>query len=240
MSIDIFIRSYPHDYEFLNYCLHSIKKFVTNYRYINICVREKDYDKLLQYVDVSSCKLHKCHDFQDHEDYCGQQIIKMCADIYTDADYICYIDSDCILKEQIDLKEYYFENGKIILLKDKWEDVGNGIVWKNCLKELNLLTGYEFMRRLPQIYPRDFLKKLRKYIEDTTHKDFITTALDIHKKYGFSEFNIMGSYLYLHENENMIFEIGKEYKKPPKNAQFWSHDDKEKIISEMKKILDIN
>ena len=41
MSIDIFIRTYPKDFFILNYCLKSIRKFVSGHRNIIINIRKR-------------------------------------------------------------------------------------------------------------------------------------------------------------------------------------------------------
>src|SRR5438132_7950295 len=39
-------------------------------------------------------RLEFCPDYRD--DYLGQQATKLSADTFTDADFICHVDSDCI------------------------------------------------------------------------------------------------------------------------------------------------
>lgn len=237
MSIDIFIRTYPKDFTLLYYCLISIKKYIKGYRNIIICIREKDYNNLIHNIDLNGIKVVKEHDFANNIDYIGQQISKLQADIWSDADYFCYVDSDCIFTRESHLNEYYFKNNKIIILKDEWCNVGDAKCWLPGLKNLDLLTDYEFMRRLPQIYPSSILPKIRELIVQKTCKDFINGCIYIHQKFKFSEFNIMGSYLFLYESEKCNFINSKDYKEENIIKQFWSHSDLKTIIPEIKRIL---
>jgi hypothetical protein len=155
----------------------------------------------------------------------------MSADCFSDADYICYTDSDTIYSGEFDLKEEFIDNSnKINLFVDTWNNVGDANCWKICLINLGLLTEYEFMRRLPIIMPSFVLKEIRKAIEIKTNKDFITGCLDLFKKGGISEFNIMSSYFYIkYNNKCNIIHINQANKLPI--IQLWSHNDKTKLLN---------
>ena len=238
MSIDIFIRTYPKDFFLLNYCLQSIRKFVTGYRNIIINIRQKNYNELMSNVNTAGCIIVQSHDFDDKIDYCGQQICKIYADIWSDATYFYYVDSDCIFYNNFNIQEKYFDSNKnIVLFKDYWHNIPDTFIWQGCLKKLDLLTEFEFMRRLPQLYPSRFLKPLRIYIEQKIGKDYINSCLTIYKECGFSEFNIMGSYLYLHDPSEMnICFYNPDLNQIPVR-QFWSHEKKDVLINEINKLL---
>ena len=238
MVIDIFIRTYPKDYHLLQYCLYSIKKNVKGYRDIIICVREKDYDSLVNTINTSGCKIIQCHNFQDEIDYCGQQISKINADKSSDSDYILYIDSDCIVYDIFDIQKDLFDsNGKMFLLKDDWSDVGQAICWQSCLKALDILTPYELMRRIPFIIPTRILKPVRELIELKKQKPFIDGCIDLYKSgVGLSEFNIMGSYMYLYDNTDVNISYSINVPKIPVR-QLWSHTNKTEIHNEIKTLL---
>ena len=241
MIIDIFIRTYPKDYHLLQYCLYSIKKNVKGYRDIIICVREKDYDSLVNTINTSGCKIIQCHNFQDEIDYCGQQISKINADKSSDSDYILYIDSDCIVYDIFDIQKDLFDsNGKMFFLKDKWDDIPKSAsCWKPCLEALDILTQYEFMRRIPFIVPTRILKPVRELIELKTQKEFADGCLYIYNKLQFSEFNIMGSYMYLNDNTDINFVYSKDAPKVPLK-QLWSHTNKIHMYNEIKQLLKFN
>ena len=238
MYIDIFIRTYPKDFFLLNYCLQSIRKFVSGYRNIILNVRNKNYNELMSVVNTDGCIIVQSHDFDDKIDYCGQQICKIYADIWSDATYFYYVDSDCIFYNNFNIQEKYFDSNKnIILFKEHWHKIPDTFKWQGCLKKLGLLTEFEFMRRLPQLYPARVLKPLRTYIEQKIGKDYINSCLTIYKTCGFSEFNIIGSYIYLHDsNEMNICFYDPELNQIPVK-QFWSHEKRDVLIDEINKLL---
>ena len=234
MSVDIFIRTYQHDFFLLDYSLKSIKKYVSGYNNVIICVREKEYDLLFKEVNITTEKVFKTHDFPDEIDYCGQQICKLLADCFSDAEYILYVDSDTIFYNFINVN-IFFENDNAVILKDYWKDVGEAKCWQKCLIKLDLLTEYELMRTVPYIYPRHLLSEIRDHISSKTGLDFLNGCLQIYKKCGFSEFNIMGSYA-LKNNKNISFVFSKE-KNYNFKKQFWSHTPKNELINQIKNII---
>ena len=239
-TIDIFIRTYPKDFFLLNYCLHSIRKFVTGYRNIIINVRSKNYNELVKWIDLTGCTVIQSHDFDDKIDYCGQQICKLIAYIWSDAEYFYYIDSDCIFYNNLNIQEKYFNNeGKVILFKEYWNNVQDAKKWQKCLQRLNILTEFETMRRLPQVYPADVLPKIREHIEKTIGLDIINSCLTVYKECGFSEFNIIGSYIYLYDQSksNLYFYDPSLNEIPSK--QFWSHENHSVLKAEIEKLLNI-
>lgn len=239
IKIDIFIRSYPKDFEILKYCLISIRKNIKDYNDIFICVRNKDYEALKREINTEGCIVVQDHDYPDDIDYLGQQLSKINADIWSNADYILFMDSDCICYNTTYLKDSFFSNEKLIILKDYWKDVGQATCWKKCLNDLKILTEFEFMRRLPQIYPRNVLPKIRQLITNKTSKDFINGSIQIYKKSMFSEFNIIGSYMYLYDNKNIDFLFSKNFNNKINMKQLWSHTKKDELIREAISLLNI-
>ncbi len=238
--IDIFIRTYYKDFDILFYCLYSIKKYCKNYRDIIICIKEKDYNLFSKRFDLEGLKIIKEHNYDNKIDYVGQQISKLYADIWSDAEYFYYVDSDCIFYKEVDIIESYFNDRKPIIWKDYWKDSGPAICWQPCLKYLDLNTEFEFMRRLPQVYPSKCLKDIRRYIEEKTGKDFINGCIFIFEKYKFSEFNIMGSFIYNFDPEIVNFIFSKENNKTIYAKQFWSGENPKKLISDIKNLLKIS
>ena len=92
MNVDIFIRTYEKDLEWLKYALKSIHLHVTGYRNIVITIPNASL--------LSGCSVEKVIQVKDLKDgYLGQQLTKMTANLYTDADAIVFWDSDVIACE---------------------------------------------------------------------------------------------------------------------------------------------
>lgn len=223
--VDIFIRTFYKDFEILDKCLYTIKKYVKGYRDIIVCVKQREQQLLTKSINTDGVKIVVDANYPDNVDYCGQQICKMNADFYTDADYVLYLDSDCEFCPGFDIEKTMFDDtdtGKILIIKDYWASVGDANVWKGCLNEVKLLTEFEFMRRLPLIYPTSILVNLREYIKDKIGKDFINSCFHIYSKCKLSEFNIMYSFLYLHHPDKMTTKFSKDAASLP-FVQHWSH-----------------
>ena len=254
-NIDIFIRTYTKDFDILQYCLYSIEKYVKGYKNIIITVKENEYALLQNAIDITKYKIFTTPNYTslysnyNNIDYLGQQLDKLSADLYSDADYILYVDCDIIFHNNINLNEVCFdENNKVILFRTLWKNVGDANRWRKCLIELNLLNNYEYMRRLPQLFPIKYLKDIRNYIEFKTNKTFINACVDFYIKCGFSEFNIIGSYIHKYHNTEMHLcnteeEDNNKYiynYKLPCVTQLWSHTEKKKLLQSIKELLQIS
>jgi hypothetical protein len=253
MIIDIFIRSYQKEFALLEYSLISALKYVTGFRKIILCVREKDYQPLIRFLQIKNfylsnkekIKIVKSLNYPDHLDYCGQQISKLNSDYFTDAEYILYVDSDCVFYESFDIqKEMLDENQKIILLIEKWENLPDNFhVWKTFLEKVGLSSPYEFMRRFPFLYPSSILKKVRDYIVNRYSMNFQNACLTIYNNRtdNFSEFNLLGAYAYLHDPEKYCFLFQNDSSSnnvPLKQIQnYYFNHDVQLQMQEMKKIL---
>jgi hypothetical protein len=188
--------------------------------------------------------------FNDNMDYFGQQITKLYADVYTNSEYIMFLDSDCVFYDNFDIqKEMFDQDEKVILLIDKWENLPKMYdVWKTFLQVCDFKTEFEFMRRVPLIYPSKIFKNLRDYISAKYKIKFTEACLQIYNstniylphKY-FSEFNLLGAYSYIYEPT--CFNFMKQNEAPPipiKQVQHYDFDyNVKKQLQEMKKILKI-
>jgi hypothetical protein len=113
MIIDIFIRTYKRDFPLLKCTLYSILKYVTSFRSIIITVRNKEYIELINTLKIEQffinnsdkIKIIPVPNFNDNMDYFGQQITKLYADFYTNAEYIMFVDSDCVFYDNFDIQK---------------------------------------------------------------------------------------------------------------------------------------
>ena len=230
MTTDIFIRTYEKDIPWFNYCLKSIAKFATGFRKVIVCIPEGQQHLLshLTSEKVVTCPVYK-------NDYNGQQITKLSAWTYTDADYILFIDSDCIFNEDV-CPEDYIIDGKPILIKENFERLKENEGCYARKKTLSELFGFdvefEYMRRNGLFYRRDTLKNL-----------FI--RLPITEDNVISEFNVIGIYCDKYEHDKYtILEAGVDKIPDNKVRQFWSwgglsDDIKSELEYSTETILDI-
>lgn len=235
-NLDIFIKSYHKDFEWLSFCLSSIDKFLDGFQKIIIAIPNSDKD----FWTIDTKKFPKIHNsiryVYTHDygnTYLYQQYIKMIAYQYTEADYIMYVDSDVIFNRESHIDEAFNTEQKPIIYYAPYEMVGDAICWK---EPTSIFLGenqiYEFMRRNCLVFRRQ-------------------TLIDIHSKYPnlqeiimsairFSEFNVIGAWAFKKEPTNYSFVNTKQQPPPPTNhTQFWSYSDlNQKDRLKIKQILE--
>jgi hypothetical protein len=212
MLVDIFIRTYAKDLEWLKYCLRSIHKYVDGYRDIIISIPDKDAH-LLKEFNLTKERVVSWKP-KSKDGYIDQQINKLMAHTLTDADYILYVDSDVCFYRQIDVAKEYFVNGKPYLMKTNYNLVGDAICWKKPTEEiLGFELEYEYMRRIPCLYSIITLASLDKLVN----------CSKLAKLNRLSEFNLIGAYVDHYEN-HLYHIIDTEKDEIPKECakQLWS------------------
>src|SRR2546430_1989099 len=94
-ACDIFIRSYWKDFAWLELCLAAIAQYCHGFRSVIVVVPRSSQPWLRRFPALEDkVQVEFCRDYRD--DYLGQQATKLRADTFTDADFICHVDSDCI------------------------------------------------------------------------------------------------------------------------------------------------
>lgn len=197
MICDIFIRSYHKDFEWLNYCLRSIRTYCRGFRRVILVVPGSSAPKLgnlRQFADQIFC----CCEYRD--DYLGQQVTKIYADEYTDAEYICHIDSDCMFWRRI-CPEELIPDSRPRLACTPYSELPGDMVWKRITEKfLAHRLEYNFMRRQPLVFPRWLYFELRNYAQ-RLHSLSIEEYVISQPPRGFSEFNALAAYAFLfHRN----------------------------------------
>lgn len=213
MTVDIFIRTYKNDLEWLSYCLQSIHKHLRGFRKIIISI-PKDQVHLLVPFNLTQEVVVTEEIYED--DYLGQQVSKIFSFEHTDAEYILFMDSDCIVKHSCTVNDF-FRNDKPILLKTKYEQVGDAICWKEITERfVGHQVDFEYMRRLPVVYENNTLlnlvckyENIREYIISQPNRSF-------------SEFNAIGAFIEKYESGKYeIIDTDNEVPYSPVR-QFWS------------------
>lgn len=236
MTTDILIRSYEKDFGWLAYCLLSCQKRAHGFRYIHIVVPTADMGSV-PVGDDPRVIVHAT------EDYCvgynTQQITKLNADSYSDADFVCHLDSDCIWTEDV-TPEDFFKEGKPIIFRE----MGDESPWPPITyKALGWYDPYDYMRRFPFVYPRDIYWAFRNWFGENKgvsvenyivnhpnlkHEKFLSVKFsDFHKweyDYGwrFSEFNTLGAWAHKCWHDRFYWGAANEF--PMKVRQWWSYN----------------
>lgn len=196
MKTSIITVTYDKDLEFLKYNLKSIKKFCQGYHENIIVIDDHNDDciKTRKYLDSIGQK-YIVNNEAKHVPigYIRQQYMTYFMDDYLrDADYVCSVDSDNIFQNNND-PYCFFKNGLPVIGMQKWSDMPNES-FKQCTNEtLGFNSKYNFMRRMPLVYPLWLFKEVRDYIETKHSQSFLSYFTNLKHT---AEYNILGAYAY--------------------------------------------
>lgn len=232
MTTDIFIVTYAADARWLEYCLRSIDKFATGFRQTVVA-----YPAHEQHVLGPICAAHKNvlqRIFpQGTDGHLDQNIAKTCADMYSDADQILHLDSDCVFFRPV-TPDTYCTDGKPDLWYEYYDRLTparypGGVPWQEITRNaLCIPVTVETMRRFPFVYPRWLYEKTRRRIEESNHVDFdgyVRGAPCMAGAFhGYSEFNALGCMaFYVYPEHFKLNHMSFNCDKPNWVTQYWSH-----------------
>lgn len=201
MKCDLFIRSYYKDFRWLQYSLRSIEKFCKGFSRVVLVVPESSRKKL-DWMGLRGDVTITCPDYRD--DYLGQQVTKLYADSFSDADFVCHIDSDCIFRRPT-APEDLFEQGKPRVLMTAYTNLDPHVPWKRVIEHFLLRqVEHEYMRTPPYTFPRWIYGALREHafrLHQVPLDAYILSQLPRR----FSEFNALGAYAFYHHHDSFTW-----------------------------------
>eukprot|EP00668_Euglena_longa_P013945 GGOE01017897.1.p1 GENE.GGOE01017897.1~~GGOE01017897.1.p1 ORF type:complete len:726 (-),score=70.25 GGOE01017897.1:117-2168(-) len=134
-----------------------------------------------------------------------QQLIMFFADHYCDAEFIGFVDTDCLFITPVVLSDL-FVDGKPVVIGMIGKPTGAGkFFWKQTpngthrfLRKPEVVRG---MNYFPVVIHRSHLRELRSYVEEL-HKKSFGDVFRRFTKWPYSQFNVMLTYLwYFHREE---------------------------------------
>lgn len=244
MNTDIFYVTYGKDAEWFKWSLQTVIKNLSGFRGIHVVCPEQDIPTFREILSLhpSSFTLHPSKDWPGLG-YYWQQWVKMTADTYTDADFICHIDSDVFVKEKCDISEFFVE-GKPSWLWSTYAECPD-TPWKRPTEKA---TGFpcdrEYMQGFPFIIERETYGVARRWIRKVhgvTEEEYIRKSHVSTEPPSFSEFNFLGN-IANRERGDQYFWVDRNHCPWPagfhKTRQFWSHAPLEDHIPEIRQMLD--
>lgn len=195
MVVDLVVKSYPADYEWMHFALRSIQKFATGFRDVLVMVPE-DHGLNLTRERILTVP--------GPENYKYQQVCKLSVDMRSDADGFVYLDSDSVFTKPV-TPELFFPDGKALWLMTPWTSLSGDEkrtwfhVIAHCLQDA---TPYEFMRRITIAAPRWAYPAFRDFIKKTHGIEYDSYIMN-RPGNEFSEFNCLGAYLWLHHRDKI-------------------------------------
>lgn len=141
-----------------------------------------------------------------------QQLLMFWADNFTTAEYVGFVDTDCVFVTYID-REDIFENGKPVINGR----FGNAVdpFWKEVpLTTYDIIGHLEPMRCMnyfPVVLKTSHLKDLREYISNRFNGTQFDEVFQQHiTDRSFSQFNIMCAYLYYYKRDEYTWYIHRQ------------------------------
>ena len=228
MRHHIFIRSYRGDLPWLKYSLRSLLRFASGFDSIVLTFPARDWFHFhamigREFGHIPALKLRAVPWFPN--DYIGQQNTKLHADLYTGLDgAITFWDSDAVATGPL-RPDLLYDRGKILYLLTPYEALKADAVdvWqKSTEKWLGQPVENEFMRRLPITVYGPHLTELRQWFRRRHGRPLWRALLSV-KGHAFSEFNLMGAWIYQHHRESYRWlNTLEEQAAPLPCRQFWS------------------
>lgn len=199
MTCDLFIRSYWKDLEWLSFCLESIDQYCRGFRSVIVVVPRSTEPWLRRTPLPRNPRIEFCKDYQD--DYLGQQATKLLADTFTDADYICHVDSDCVFFRPTSPQDLIVDDKPCVLMQSCELLSGHRPWQKPTEKFLGYCVLDDFMRQPPFTFPRWLYPNVRKHAA-ASHGMEIESYIMAQPQRGFSEYNVLGAFAWHNHHEH--------------------------------------
>lgn len=111
-TVDVFIRSYHRDRAWLALALRAIRVHLRGHRSVVVVLPRASAGRMGDLAEQAGIDVavHYCENWAD--DYLGQQVTKLHADTYTDADVIVHVDADQLFLAPCDVAQL-FDGGRV-------------------------------------------------------------------------------------------------------------------------------
>lgn len=179
IKMRLFVVTYFKDFEYLRYCLLSIKKFATGFVGTTVLVPTKDVPALrniIKEVGIESVTVKSGYEWKNKGNvwHCCQEFR---ADEWCpDSDYIAHLDADCIFTAPA-TPETFFRDGKPLLRYEAFETLvrrhPGTANWKIAVDLcLPFNVEVETMRGHAEVYGRELYAITRQLVEQKTGQLF--------------------------------------------------------------------
>jgi hypothetical protein len=220
-TIDVVIRSYYRDLQWLSLALASIERFAVGHRRIVVIVPEATLHRVdLSALDRTNVQLHSCRNYVD--DYLGQQITKLHADLYTDADVILHLDSDNVFVAPCDLRQRLFDGDRLRMTFDT-NPAREGLDARRIspIRFLDRSIPWDLTAGPPMTAPRYLYSGLRSFCHQA-HGMSITEYAHAASTDRFCEFALLRGFALVQESKRYAWLDRAQHQLLPECRVFWS------------------
>lgn len=235
MRHQIFVSSYRKDFEWLVHCLASIKRFARGFLPPVVCVSADDYTEALELCP----RFHPGTKVvvKDGTGFMRAQIAMMEADLLCPgADIIYLVGSDCIFLREFD-PEMYCLDGRAGVLMNTYAKLADShsacLPWRRGVERvLGFAPDYEYMRRLPSVFPVSIFAPMRAHVSKLHSMPFGEYIIEGNKaRRDTSEANILGAYAHkfmpdsceFTDIDDVVWDGPNPKGWPSALGQLWSH-----------------
>ncbi|MFD9498048.1 hypothetical protein [Streptomyces sp. NPDC060035] len=220
-TIDIFIRSYHRDRYWLALALRSIAVFASGHRRVVVVVPRSSLARMERSaIESERVHLYTCRDYAD--DYLGQQITKLNADLYTNAGSILHLDSDHVFVAPCNLKARLFDQGRARMALDSGSDRPETDGWRQCPTAfLGEPVRPDLTAPPPMLVPRRVYSGLRAFCRDA-HRMSISSYAFAAGAGRFCEFALLRGFALTREPERYLWVDAARHPLLPECRNFWS------------------
>ena len=195
--VDIFIKTYKGDQQWLEWCLKSIARFASGFRRV-VIISDQGHsfkDVILPNSTYLEIPLPPARaPLGVRPGYLSQQVAKLNWHRYTDADAVMMLDSDTILSRAVKPSDF-FRNGQPVWYYGKW-DLHGGKKWRPGSE---VVVGrdveFSFMREHPFFLTRQATKAFHSHVERRFGQDIEWVYFNESIPAVISEFECFGAFL---------------------------------------------
>ena len=219
-TCDLFIRSYWKDLEWLSFCLQSIRRYCHGFRSVIVVVPMSAKAWLKRAPLPDTAHVEFCRDYPD--DYLGQQVTKLLADTFSDADFFCHVDSDCVFCRRTTPEDLIVDGRPRVLMRS-CELLGRNRPWQAPTERfLGCPVLDDFMCHPPFTFPRWLYPRVRGRAL-AGHGTDIESYIIAQPQRGFSEYNVMGAYAWQNHHQDFVWiDVGAVPLPTPHCRWYWS------------------
>lgn len=233
MTTDIFIVSVAKHFNHLLYALRSIKKYASGFNRTLVLVPTQDIPEARTLVNDGPENMQLI----DFNEWPGKGMVHhmcliMCADLYSDADFILHFDSDCVFTEPVTPQDYFVDGKPVLMYADfDWlvnTQQANLRMWQEVtINAIGKPVDIETMRRHPAVHYRRLYPLARAEVENHTGIPLMTYIMNGRNEFPqhFAEFVTLGNVAWRHMRSDYSWRDQQTEGFPPfKLHQAWSHE----------------
>lgn len=233
---DIVIRSYYRDVSWLRWSLASIERWCRGFGRVVVVVPRSSVAKLRWAgLLAGPHEVALCPDYVD--DYLGQQVTKLHADLVTNAEFICHVDSDCVFTCPTSPADL-LSDGRPVVLAAPYSSLDRHVPWRAVTEAfVGFEVRHEFMRSPPYTFPRWLYPEVRE-VARARHGVELDRYVLSRPARGFSEFNVLGAWAERHHPTAFHWRYLSGPEIPPGPLRvFWSRTSVDEHLRELQRLV---